>query len=298
MGRLCGRIVEARGPRAVSGSDSVIQLRCCRPVPTAWVWWRALRPSATTAGPRPRFLALQHPSPWLQRIAPLQQITETRPTPYPHGPYALQPIPSAGHAALQWIRRGAEVLAAQARCHNSTCDLVSHPNAKAKVTGAPARILKLGKPGWRPRSASDVGYASSASLSGTRETRPSSSTDRHPQGVPGPRIRNGTSELPFGHPMSGGSSFSSAGTKVRQNRMSNSVFVSRHAATPILIQAGTLPSTHNSTAARDAVNRERSAGSRNRPPRNLIVPGGPRRPCGSSYRLMVKHKSMGSCSRT
>src|SRR5262249_13574803 len=30
------------------------------------------------------------------------------------------------------------------------------PNAKAKLPGPPARTLKLGKPGWRPRSASAV----------------------------------------------------------------------------------------------------------------------------------------------
>src|SRR6516162_3249684 len=38
---------------------------------------------------------------------------------------------------------------------------VKRPNAKAKLPGTPARTLKLGKPGWRPRSASAVGSAPS-----------------------------------------------------------------------------------------------------------------------------------------
>src|SRR5262249_31586514 len=38
--------------------------------------------------------------------------------------------------------------------HSFSDTLVSHPNAKAKLPGPPARSLKLGKPGWRPRSAS------------------------------------------------------------------------------------------------------------------------------------------------
>src|SRR5689334_12913302 len=33
------------------------------------------------------------------------------------------------------------------------------PNAQAKLPGPPARTLKLGNPGWRPRSASAVGSA-------------------------------------------------------------------------------------------------------------------------------------------
>src|SRR5215475_4366496 len=44
------------------------------------------------------------------------------------------------------------------------------PNAKAKLPGPPARTLKLGKPGWRPRSASAVGSTLFVSL------RPSTST--------------------------------------------------------------------------------------------------------------------------
>src|SRR5262249_38843084 len=35
----------------------------------------------------------------------------------------------------------------------------SRPNAKAKLPGPPARTLKRGKLGWRPRSASAVGSA-------------------------------------------------------------------------------------------------------------------------------------------
>src|SRR4051794_28974707 len=36
------------------------------------------------------------------------------------------------------------------------------PNGTAKLPGLPARTLKVGKPGWRPRSASAVGSAACA----------------------------------------------------------------------------------------------------------------------------------------
>jgi hypothetical protein len=103
--------------------------------------------------------------------------------------------------------------------------------------------------------------------------------------------------LPFGHPISGGNSFSSAGTNVPQKQMISSVFISWHPATPMLIQAGTLPSTHRSDAARAAGKCKRSVGFRNRPPKNLIVSGAPLA-LGTSYELIVKHRSTGSSSRT
>src|SRR5262249_51801730 len=56
---------------------------------------------------------------------------------------------------------------------------ISPPNDKDKLPGPPAIALKRGKPGWRPRSASAVGYPSRVS------PRPVPSTnDRYPSHPP------------------------------------------------------------------------------------------------------------------